>query len=263
MNILEKIIARKKEEITLAKSIVSVKELEKQAGFSASCISLKQSFLAGKKSGIIAEHKRKSPSKGIINDSLSVEFIIQGYENAGASALSILTDFDFFGGTKEDLIAARKATNLPILRKDFMIDEYQILEAKAWGADVILLIAANLEVNQLRNLAQFAKKLGLEVLMEVHSKEELLQNINPDVDFIGVNNRNLKTFDVSIQNSLELADLIPNEFIKIAESGLTTENEIKTLQKVGYKGFLIGEMFMRTQNPGESCKELIEKMGIK
>lgn len=260
MNILEKIIARKKEEIALAKSIVSVKELEKQAEFSTSCISLKQSFLAGNKAGIIAEHKRKSPSKGIINDSLSVEFITQGYENAGASALSILTDFDFFGGTKEDLIAARKATHLPILRKDFMIDEYQILEAKAWGADVILLIAANLEVNQLKDLAQFAKKIGLEVLMEVHSKEELLQNINPDVDFIGVNNRNLKTFDVSIQNSLELADLIPNEFIKIAESGLTTENEIKTLQKVGYKGFLIGETFMRTQNPGESCKELIHKI---
>ncbi|TAF72701.1 MAG: indole-3-glycerol phosphate synthase TrpC [Bacteroidetes bacterium] len=260
MNILEKIIARKKEEIALAKSIVSVKELEKQAEFSNSCISLKQSFLAGNKAGIIAEHKRKSPSKGIINDSLSVEFITQGYENAGASALSILTDFDFFGGTKEDLIAARKATNLPILRKDFMIDEYQILEAKAWGADVILLIAANLEVNQLKDLAQFAKKIGLEVLMEVHSKDELLQNINPDVDFIGVNNRNLKTFDVSIQNSLELVDIIPNEFIKIAESGLTTENEIKALQKVGYKGFLIGETFMRTQNPGESCKELINKI---
>lgn len=260
VNILEKIIARKKEEIALAKSIVSVKELEKQAEFNNSFISLKQSFLMDNKAGIIAEHKRKSPSKGIINDSLSVEFITKGYENAGASALSVLTDYDFFGGTKEDLIAARKATNLPILRKDFMIDEYQILEAKAWGADVILLIAANLEVKQLRNLAQFAKKIGLEVLMEVHSEEELLQNINLHVDFIGVNNRNLKTFEVSIQNSLELADLIPNEFIKIAESGLTTENEIRTLQKVGYKGFLIGETFMRTQNPGESCKELIEKI---
>lgn len=260
MNILEKIIARKKEEVVLAKTAISVKELEQSSYFSTPCISLKNLFLNDNKAGIIAEHKRKSPSKGIINDSLSVEFITKGYETAGASALSILTDADFFGGKKEDLISARKSTMLPILRKDFMIDEYQILEAKAWGADIILLIAANLEVAQLLNLAKFAKNLGLEVLMEVHDKTELLQNMNPFLDFIGVNNRNLKTFDVSIQNSLNLAELIPNEFIKIAESGLSSEKEIKTLHKVGYKGFLIGETFMKTNNPGETCKQLIDKV---
>ncbi len=263
MNILDKIIARKKEEVILAKSLVSAKDLENSASFNRKTLSVKQNLLS-RPFGFIAEHKRKSPSKGIINDKLSVEFITQGYSNAGVSCLSVLTDHDFFAGTKEDLIMARLANpQTPILRKDFIVDEYQILEAKAWGADLILLIAANLEKTQLLSLAKFAKSLNLEVLMEVHDAEELKENINPFLDLIGVNNRNLKTFEVNINTSLKLADLIPNEFVKVAESGLNTSDEIIVLQKAGFKGFLIGESFMKTDNPGEACQKLMTEVNSK
>lgn len=247
----------------LAKSLVSAKDLENSASFNRKTLSVKQNLLS-KPFGFIAEHKRKSPSKGIINDKLSVEFITQGYSSAGAVCLSVLTDNDFFAGTKEDLVKARLANpQTPILRKDFIVDEYQILEAKAWGADVILLIAANLEKTQLLNLAKFAKSLHIEVLMEVHDAEELKENINPFLDLIGVNNRNLKTFEVNIDTSLKLADLIPNEFVKVAESGLNTFDEIIVLQKAGFKGFLIGESFMRTDNPGEACRKLFNEVNSK
>jgi indole-3-glycerol phosphate synthase len=261
MNILDKIIARKNEEVLAAKAITSVQELEQSSFFSRKPISLKSIYNQSPKAGIIAEHKRKSPSKGIINDSLSVEFITQGYVNAGAYCLSVLTDSDFFAGSKDDLISARKANlNTPILRKDFIVDEYQILEAKAWGADVILLIAANLEPKQLLKLAQFAKSLHLEVLMEVHDKVELEASLNDYIDLVGVNNRNLKTFEVSIDTSLQLANLIPNTFIKVAESGINHADEIKTLYKAGFKGFLIGESFMKTSNPGEALAKLIRDL---
>ncbi len=262
LNILDTIIARKKSEILEAKNSISYHKLEKSILFDSKNISLKDKFITNNSFGIIAEHKRKSPSKGIINDSFSVEYVTQGYQNAGAYALSILTDTDFFGGSPQDLLLARKATQIPILRKDFIIDEYQILEAKAWGADVILLIAANLEPKVLAHLAKFAASLSLEVLMEVHDKSELLHNLHPNIDFIGVNNRNLKTFDVSIDTSLQLADIIPNDFIKIAESGLTSATEISILQKAGFKGFLIGESFMKTDNPGLACKKLIDEIDV-
>lgn len=260
MNILDQIIERKKIEVLEAKKNISYQKLEQSILFETPNISLKKSLLSTHKLGIIAEHKRKSPSKGIINESFSVEFVTQGYQNAGASALSILTDVDYFDGSMNDLLLARKATNIPILRKDFILEEYQILEAKAWGADIILLIAANLEPKLLANLAKFAASLSLEVLLEVHNKNELLHNLHPNIDFIGVNNRNLKTFDVSIENSLQLADTIPNDFIKIAESGLHSAKEILTLQKAGYKAFLIGESFMKTFNPGEACKKLLDEI---
>jgi indole-3-glycerol phosphate synthase len=258
MNILDKIIANKKTEIDEAKKSVSVQALEKSAFFNRNTISVKKTLIENTKVGIISEHKRKSPSKGVINDKLSVEFITNGYVKAGASCLSILTDSVFFGGSKEDLILARKANpTISILRKDFIIDEYQILEAKSWGADVILLIAANLKSKQLKSLARFAKSLGLDVLMEVHDKEELMASIDENLDLIGVNNRNLKTFEVSIQTSLDLANDIPNQFVKIAESGLNSASEIVTLQKAGFKGFLIGESFMKTNDPGAACSKLI------
>lgn len=261
MNILDKIIARKKEEVAAAKQLISVAQLEKAEFFERVPVSVKQKLLGENALGFIAEHKRKSPSKGIINDSLTVEFVTQGYVKAGASCLSVLTDSDFFAGSKEDLVKARLANpGTPILRKDFIIDEYQILEAKAWGADVILLIAANLETAQLKKLAAFAKSLHLDVLMEVHDKEELLANIDDNLDLIGVNNRNLKTFEVSIDTSLELAAHIPGRFVKIAESGLNTAAEIITLKKAGFKGFLIGESFMKTANPGEACAALANEV---
>jgi len=260
MNILEKIIDRKKEEVAIAKATTSTHSLEQSLYFNQSIVSLKGDLLA-KQFGIIAEHKRKSPSKGIINNSLSVEFVTKGYADGGASCLSILTDADFFGGSKSDLDNTRIANpKIPILRKDFIIDEYQIIEAKSWGASVILLIAANLEKNQLFDLAKFAKSIGLEVLLEVHDSVELEENINPYLDLIGVNNRNLKTFEVNIDTSLQLASLIPNEFIKVAESGLNIAEEIIILQKAGFRGFLIGESFMKTSNPGEACRKLINEV---
>lgn len=261
MNILEKIIANKALEVNKSKQLIPIRELEKSEFFERNTISIKHSLLSNDKVGIISEHKRKSPSKGIINDSLSVEFITQGYVNAGASCLSVLTDFNFFGGNKEDLQQARKANpTIPILRKDFIIDEYQIVEAKAWGADVILLIAANLENYQLKHLAKFAKNLGLEVLMEVHDKQELLSNLDDAIDLIGVNNRNLKTFEVSIKTSLSLANDIPDQFVKIAESGLNSAKEIVILKNAGFKGFLIGESFMKTDDPGKSCQKLVNEI---
>lgn len=260
MNILQQIIAQKREEISKAKSLVSIAQLEQIKYFERPIISTKE-ILANKNFGIIAEFKRKSPSKGIINDKFSVEFVTNGYANAGAVCLSVLTDLPYFGGCKEDLMQAREFNpQTPILRKDFIIDEYQIVEAKAWGADMILLIAANLDPNRLRDLAVFAKGLGLDVLMEVHDKEELLTNLDDHIDLIGVNNRNLKTFQVNLDTSLELTDYIPNQFVKISESGLNSAPEIQLLRKAGYLSFLIGESFMKTEDPGLACKKLIAEI---
>jgi indole-3-glycerol phosphate synthase len=219
-------------------------------------------LLSENSTGIIAEHKRKSPSKGIINNQLSVEDITQSYAQAGAACLSILTDFEFFGGTKEDLLKARTANPaIPILRKDFMIDEYQIYEAKAWGADVILLIAACLSPNQIKDLSKKAHELGLEVLLEIHDQEELDRSPLEHVDVIGVNNRNLKNFaENNINASLALADKIPANLVKISESCISKPETIKQLQAVGYKGFLIGETFMKTDNPAGALQQLANSL---
>lgn len=259
MNVLDKIIASKKQEVAQVKQAVPIKVLESSEFFKRTPISASKS-IADRKIGIIAEHKRKSPSKGVINDSLSVEFVTQGYAQAGAACISVLTDAPFFGGSLTDLKAARIANpHTPLLRKDFIVDEYQILEAKAFGADVILLIAANLEVSQCSQLAAFAQRLGLETLLEVHDETELKMYLNPYINLVGVNNRNLKSFEVSLDTSKRLAPLIPNNYIKVAESGLNTADDIATLYKAGYKGFLIGESFMKTHNPGEACKNLLQK----
>lgn len=260
MNILDKIIARKKEEVESNKGNCPIAELEKSMFFNRETLSFKKFIQAPDKSGIIAEHKRRSPSKGVINGSVLLSDVIKGYEAAGASAISVLTDKDFFGGENKDLIEARSICSLPLLRKDFIIDEYQIVEAKSFGADVILLIAAALTPERLEALAKFAKYLGLEVLMEVHNKEELLDNINDHLDVIGVNNRNLKDFTESIETSIQLSELIPDKFVKISESSISKAETIVKLKEYGYKGFLIGETFMKTLNPGASCQELIQKL---
>jgi indole-3-glycerol phosphate synthase len=260
MTILDKIILHKAQEVAFAKEQVSIKELEQSVFFERKVNSLKAELQRVGSSGIIAEHKRKSPSKGIINDSLSVEFVTQGYAQAGAAGLSVLTDSEFFGGTAQDLHVARKANEgTPILRKDFMIDTYQLLEAKAWGADVVLLIAANLSPTQVRTLASEAKKLGLDTLLEVHDEEELNRSLCPEIDIVGVNNRNLKNFaEQNVNASLELADKIPAEFIKISESCISDIQTINLLKSVGYRGFLIGETFMKTQNPGLALRSFLE-----
>ncbi len=259
MNILDKIIAQKHLEVAEKSSLVPVKLLEKSIFFDGEVVSMKKYVTDSEKSGIISEFKRKSPSKGLINGSASVEAVSIGYMQAGASALSILTDTNFFGGSNADLKDARKFNFCPILRKDFVIDEYQLLEAKSIGADCILLIAAVLEPARLRELAAFAKSLGLEVLMEVHDGEELERSICDDLDLIGINNRNLKTFDVSLQTSLDLVDKIPSDFVKISESGISDPETLITLKKAGFDGFLIGENFMKSSRPEQAAYNFIKE----
>ncbi|TAH18864.1 MAG: indole-3-glycerol phosphate synthase TrpC [Cytophagales bacterium] len=259
MNILDTIIQSKYKEVAQRKEQFPIKKLEKHEFFERKTNSLKRN-LQQSATGIIAEFKRKSPSKGIINDRVGVEEVTQGYAKAGASGISILTDTDFFGGTTEDLLKARPHLTVPILRKDFIIDEYQIIEAKAMGADVVLLIAAVLSPKQINELAEFAHSLGLEVLMEVHDLEELQRSLNYHLDIVGVNNRNLKNFEVSINISKDLTEHIPKEFVKISESGISEVKSIKILQEYGYQGFLIGENFMKSDNPAEMCHEFMESM---
>ena len=256
MNILDKIVLRKKEEVALAKQAVSIKELEAGLHFNRNPYVFKDFLLDGKRTGIIAEFKRRSPSKGVINDKVKVEEVTQAYAAAGASALSVLTDVDFFGGHTSDLLAARAVNEIPVLRKDFMIDEYQILEAKALGADIILLIAAILTPEEIKSLSALAKSLGLNVLLEVHNQEELQRSICKDLDAIGVNNRNLADFTVNIQTSFDLVEQIPDEFMKISESAISAAQTINELKAAGFNGFLIGENFMKTANPGRLCGTL-------
>jgi indole-3-glycerol phosphate synthase len=259
MNILDRIIVDKRREVILKKSIIPVSQLEESVFFEKNTISLSQKLLHSN-SGIIAEHKRRSPSKAEINYNFTVEEVVKGYENAGACGISVLTDQKYFGGSLDDLLLARASVNIPLLRKEFIVDEYQILEAKAHGADLILLIAAVLTRKEIKSLSEFAKSLGLEVLLEVHNLEELEKSIMPTLDMIGVNNRNLKTFEVSLEFSKELADKIPNDFVKVSESGISSIEAICELKPYGYKGFLIGENFMKTENAGLSAKEFISKL---
>jgi len=260
MNILDKIVARKKEEVASAKAKTNIKELEQSLYFNRETFSLKDFLLDPSKTGIIAEFKRKSPSKGIINDGVTVEEVTTGYTSAGASALSVLTDRDFFMGHDDDLLSARKVNQIPILRKDFMVDEYQIIEAKALGADIVLLIAACLTPQEILSFAKLAKSLGLSTLLEVHSQEELDGTLNPFLDVIGVNNRNLKDFTVSIDTSIALAKTIPSDFLKISESAISHPETIKLLKTEGYNGFLIGENFMRTENPGQAMMDFVKEL---
>ena len=258
MNILDKIIADKKQEVTLKKSVVSVRQLESSDLFERPSLSLSKSIQNG--SGIIAEHKRRSPSKGTISDNFSVQDIIKGYENAGASGISVLTDMKYFGGCLDDLLLARATVKIPLLRKEFIIDPYQIIEAKAFGADAILLIAAVLTPIEIKQFSELAQSLGLEILLEVHNESELDQSIIPQINMIGVNNRTLKTFEVDLQTSIDLAAKIPAEYIKVSESGISSIESIKHLQQFGYQGFLIGENFMKTDNPGASAQTFINQL---
>ena len=258
MNILDKIIADKFKEVELKKSLIPVSQLENSVLFNRKCISLAENLRNG--SGIIAEHKRRSPSKDVINQSLNVQDVAKGYEEAEVSGISVLTDGKYFGGSLEDLLYARASVKTPLLRKEFMIDGYQVTEAKAYGADAILLIAAVLTEKQLIYLADSAKDLGMDVLLEIHNEEELQKSLKVNADMIGVNNRNLKTFEVSIENSKNLAKLIPNEFVKVSESGISNTKAIADLKNYGYEGFLIGENFMKTDNPGAAAKEFITEL---
>lgn len=256
MTILDEINAVKYKEVSERKQIKPIESLTKSPFYNRNPLSFKTFITNSEKTGIIAEFKRKSPSKGTINDKADVKSVTRAYSSSGASALSVLTDTKYFGGFNDDLIVAREYNNIPILRKDFIVDTYQLHEAKAIGADVVLLIAASLSVEKTKNLAREAQSLGLEVLLEIHNETELA-HINNFVDVVGVNNRNLKTFTVDINTSLELFDKIPNEIVKISESGISNIENIKTLKNKGFDGFLIGENFMKTASPGESFKQFV------
>jgi indole-3-glycerol phosphate synthase len=260
MTILDQIIENKKIEIARAKEKVTFEELKSSVYFQRETISLKSALLAENSTGIISEYKRKSPSKGDINVGAGIAETTLGYTKAGAAGISVLTDTVFFGGFKEDLLIARENNpTTPLLRKDFMIDEFQLYEAKAWGADVILLIAANLESSEIESLSKKAHELGLEVLLEVHDQAEIDKSPMQNVDIVGVNNRNLKNFaENNVNASIELYDFIPNEKVKISESCISHPDTVKQLREIGYKGFLMGENFMKTSNPAKALEEFVE-----
>ncbi|WP_417429055.1 indole-3-glycerol phosphate synthase TrpC [Halpernia sp.] len=257
MNILDKIIEHKKEEVQKAKSEVSLSELMDSEFFGKSGKSLKQTLK--EKWGIIAEFKRQSPSKGIVNDKSDVLEVVTNYEKFGASAVSILTDNQFFGGSLDDISKIRKEISIPILRKDFMIDEYQFYEAKSFGANVILLIAANLSVSQVQEFTALSHQMGLEVLLEIHDESEL-KHINKEVDFVGINNRNLKDFKVNLEHSFHLKNQLPKDILKIAESGIYNIEDFQYLKEKGFDGFLMGEYFMKTENPGKTFEEFCKQI---
>ncbi|MEA1786820.1 indole-3-glycerol phosphate synthase TrpC [Arenibacter sp. GZD96] len=261
MNILDRIVLDKRKEVALKKSLIPVSQLEQSVLFSRKSASL-ASALRKSGCGIIAEHKRRSPSKSEINHGLSVQDVATGYEKAGASGMSVLTDTKYFGGSLDDLVLARAATRFPLLRKEFIIDAYQIVEAKAYGADVILLIAAILTREEIKTFSELAKTLDMEVLLEVHDEAELHKSIMPSLDMLGVNNRNLKTFEVRLETSKTLSSFIPNDFVKVSESGISTVAAIRELQQFGYQGFLIGENYMKTDDPGSSACDFIKNLKV-
>lgn len=258
MNILDKIVLDKKEEISAKKNLFGNDFFERSPLFARNTLSLSDSIK--KKSGIIAEFKRRSPSRQVINQYSSVLEVAKGYEQAGASGISVLTDTKYFGGALDDLIQARSAVGIPVLRKEFIVDSYQIFESKAYGADVILLIAAILSPGQIKDFSKLAKELKLEVILEIHDEEELEKSDLSHVDLVGVNNRNLKTFAVEIETSRRLANLIPNEKVKVSESGISEIGTICELKTYGYAGFLMGENFMKTEFPGKAAELFIKEL---
>ena len=257
MDILEKIVESKRSEVEKFKPMSSIERFEKDGFFwQIANRSLVQSLLLPGSTGIIAEFKRKSPSKGWFKDKeVEVENVVLSY-NKNAAGISVLTDNEFFGGDLDDLIQTKVVTEVPVLRKDFIIDKWQIAEAKAFGADVILLIAACLTVEEVKDFAIYAKSIGLETILEVHNELEL-GHCCDEVSMVGVNNRNLKTFEVDINTSLQLIAKIPADKPAIAESGITNVDTIVTLRAAGFKGFLIGENFMKEENPGKAFEEFV------
>ena len=261
MTIIDEIVANKRRELDIISVISPLKNLGSLKYFSRETISLSRFLLDKNKTGIIAEFKRKSPSKGIINANASVIEITSGYCRDGASGLSVLTDTQFFGGSSADLISARESNNIPVLRKDFIIDEYQVIESKAIGADAILLIAAVLDKHKILVLARLAHSLGMEILLEIHEAEELIK-INEYVNIIGVNNRDLKTFQVDANTSLKIINRIPSEFIRISESGISSPLMIKKLKDAGYNGYLIGEKFMLSDDPVKAFSDFVKEIKL-
>ncbi|NCC99467.1 MAG: indole-3-glycerol phosphate synthase TrpC [Bacteroidia bacterium] len=261
MTILDKIVANKRVELESYKQALPLEVLKMVPNFSRECLSMKQA-LVNSDTGIIAEFKRRSPSRGFIHEGADVQLIVGGYEKNGASAISILADKDFFAGGPMDMQLARNTvTNTPLLFKEFVTDEYQLYLAKASGADAVLLIASVLEQAVCNRFASLAKDLGLEVLLELHTQEEIAY-VQPNVDMVGINNRNLKTFEVDLNESIKLCSLVPESYVKIAESGLNSPETVKLLRQKGFSGFLMGEYFMKKQDPAEALNRFIKSLKL-
>lgn len=259
-DILNEIIAKKRILIEEQKKAVDIDLLIEGIDENAPRLSMREALIASP-AGIIAEFKRKSPSKGWIKAQAMVEEIVPAYEKNGAAAVSILTDQEFFGGNLKDIRAVRSLVNIPILRKDFIIDEYQLYQAKVVGANAVLLIAAALTQERCAELAACAHELELETLLEIHSEDELVY-VGKNIDMVGVNNRNLGTFHTDIENSFRLISQLPKDMVLVSESGISSPETVRNLHKAGFKGFLIGENFMKTDNPGETLKEFIEQVQL-
>lgn len=255
-DVLSEIIAHKKIEVESQKKLVSIKDIEKKIGESSyRSHSLKDALLKSSH-GIIAEFKRRSPSKSWINKEADASIIPLEYENNGAAALSILTDEVYFGGTMNDLQKTIALTSLPVLRKEFIVDEYQLFEAKMFGAHAILLIAAALTSQKCKQFTQTAQSIGLEVLLELHDESEI-EHVSPLNNMIGINNRNLGTFETTVEKSFKMIDTLPKEAVLISESGISDPETVYELRQAGFSGFLIGENFMKSSNPGEALKQFI------
>lgn len=259
MTILDKIVASKYSEVKLKKKLHPVAVMEQSVFFNRKPLLLSKALLAEGSSGIIAEYKRRSPSAGVINDKLLPQNVCHEYMNAGASAVSVLTDTEFFGGSSADLVNVREEIDIPVLRKDFIIDEYQVVEARSIGADVILLIAEILSPGRLGELYDFAGSMGLEVLVEIHD-EKSIASIPPGAAMIGINSRNLRDFTVGFGNIKRLISLLPADCIKVAESGIRSVGDMLKLRESGFNAFLIGECFMRSNNPGEICRTFADSL---
>ena len=258
-NILEQIIAHKRREVSARKVARPVQRLYAAPHFNRPVNNFTDNIRDKAKSGIIAEFKRKSPSKGMLNIHADVDTVTSGYVHYGASALSVLTDEDFFCGGAHDLLMARKNKDIPVLRKDFIIDEYQVAEARAMGADAVLLIASVLSPRAVMRLARYARDLQLQVLLEVHEPEEL-DCLCPEIDAVGVNNRNLRTFTTDLQHSIDMAARLPAELLKVSESGIRTAADVDRLRAAGFEGFLIGSLFMKEPEPHQVFADFVKSI---
>ena len=260
--ILDEIVANRREEVLKQIQLTSKSEIESKTDFCSMRNSLSNKLIAPGSSGIIAEFKRRSPSKGVINDNVQPEIVTKGYADAGASGISVLTESHYFGGSVADFIAARKANPFtPMLRKDFIVNEYQLFESRLLKADVILLIAAVLGKEEISRFTSIAHDLGMEVLLELHDEDEI-EKIDQKVDMIGINNRNLKDFKVDMERSIQLLGKLPGEAVKISESGLSDPETVDYLRSRGFNGFLMGENFMKTENPTVTCTNFISRLKL-
>lgn len=260
-DILKKIIQRKADEIAEREQKLSLDDVRQRleaAPVVRGFVDAIRSKLASGKAAVIAEVKKASPSKGVIRADFRPADIARSYEQGGAACLSVLTDIDFFQGSDEYLQQARAACSLPVLRKDFIIDPYQVYEARAIGADCILLIAACLSDAQMRELSTLAVELGMDVLVEVHDGDELMRMLPLNLPLVGINNRNLRTFETRLETTLELLEQIPEGHIVVTESGIHTSQDVALMREHGVNSFLVGEAFMRAEKPGEKLAELFK-----